>query len=792
MRCPCHPRRLAPALLACLLAMIAPSATSRAADEGAISFNEDIRPILSDACFRCHGPDAGGRKAGLRLDSRQGATATLESGAIAIVPGDPEESELYLRVTAEDGAGRMPPPGSGKPLTESQAATLRRWIEQGAPWEEHWSLIPPRRPAVPEVEMKGWARNAVDRFLLARMEAEGIAPAPVADRTTLIRRLCYDLTGLPPTVEEVDAFVADPRPDACERLVDRLLASPHYGERMAQGWLDLVRYADTVGYHSDVERSVSLYRDYVINAFNENMPFDRFTVEQLAGDLLPDPSPWQEVASAYNMLGMSTEEGGAQPKEYLAKYAADRVRNAGSVWMAATLGCAECHDHKYDPYSARDFYAFAAFFADIQQPGVGTPKPSLSMPTPEQSARGEELRARIADLKGRVGADAADEAPARRELAEAEAEKARLDRAIRSTVVTVSGAPRTTRVLSRGDWMDESGEVVAPAVPHSMRPVDVPPGRRATRLDLARWLVSPEQPQVARVAVNRLWKTYFGAGLSDSLEDLGSQGEWPSHPELLDWLAVEFRESGWDIKRMVRLMVTSSAYRQSSRPRDDLATIDPTNRSFARQAAFRREAELIRDNALAAGGLLVLDIGGDSVRPYQPEGYWRFLNFPPRAYVASKGEGQHRRGLYTHWQRSLLHPSLLAFDAPSREMCTARRPISNTPQAALALMNDPSYVEAARALASLALRHGGGNDEVRLAWAWRRVLSRSPSTAERGVLAALLRKHRDEYAADPESARRLLGIGQAPVDAAQDPVALAAWTSVARALLNLDETITRE
>jgi hypothetical protein len=776
-------------LLAALMGNAVPLAR---AGEGAISFNRDIRPILSESCFRCHGPDAGSRKAGLRLDSREGATATLESGSAAVVVGDPEESELYLRVTAEDEAGRMPPSSAGKPLTPAQADLLGSWIKQGAPWEEHWSLIPPARPAVPAVKGEDWARGAIDRFLLARMEARGVAPSPEADRTALIRRLSYDLTGLPPSIEEVDAFVADPRPDAYERLVDRLLASPHYGERMAQGWLDLVRYADTVGYHSDVERSVSLYRDYVIDAFNANKPFDRFTIEQLAGDLLTDPTPWQRVASAYNMLGMSTEEGGAQAKEYLAKYAADRVRNAGSVWMGATLGCAECHDHKYDPYSARDFYAFSAFFADIRQPGVGTPKPSLAMPTPEQSGEFARLSALIDGLKKEAAADPAGETAAKDRLATAEAEKGRLDRAIRSTVITIAGEPRPTRVLGRGDWMDESGEFVEPAVPRSMAPIGLPPGQRATRLDLARWLVSPEQPQAARVVVNRLWKTYFGAGLSDSLEDLGSQGDWPSHPELLDWLAVEFRDGGWDIKRMIRLMVTSSAYRQSSRPRDDLASIDPTNRLCARQASFRRDAELIRDNALAVAGLLALDIGGESIRPYQPAGYWRFLNFPPRDYVPSKGADQYRRGLYTHWQRSLLHPSLLAFDAPSREMCTARRPISNTPQAALTLLNDPSYVEAARVLGGRALKEGGPDDEHRLAWIWRCVLSRPPAPEELAVLSALLAKHKAEYAADPESARKLLGVGQAPADAGRDPAMLAAWASAARAILNLDEAITRE
>ena len=741
-------RAIVAGVAAATAGLLAGSGVPARAGEAQVSFNRDVRPILSEHCFSCHGPDPGSRKAGLRLDLRTGATATLKSGGVAVVPGDLDASELYWRLIAEDEGERMPPPGSGKRLDPAQVETLRRWIAQGAVWQEHWSMIPPKRPPVPDVADRDWARNPVDRFLLARMEARGVAPSPEADRVTLIRRLTGDLTGLPPTPEEVDAFVSDGRPDAYERLVERLLASPHYGERMAIPWLDLVRYADTVGYHSDVERSVSLYRDDVIDAFNEDRPFDRFTVEQLAGDLLPGATDWQKVASAYNMLGMTTEEGGAQPKEYLAKHAADRVRNLGSVWLGATLACAECHDHKFDPYSTRDFYALAAFFADLQQEGVGTPKPTLTMAEPGRPAR--------------------------------------------STIVSVPGPPRVTRVLRRGDWMDESGEVVEPAVPRSLGTLDVPPGRRPTRLDLARWLVSPDHPRTARVVVNRLWTTFFGSGLAGTLDDLGSQGEWPTHPELLDWLAVEFRERGWGFKPMVRLMVTSSAYRQSSRPRDDLASADPSNHLYARQSAFRREAEFIRDNALAVSGLLVRVVGGESVRPYQPDGYWRFLNFPKRDYVPSAGPDQYRRGLYTHWQRTLLHPALLAFDAPSREACAARRPVSNTPQAALALLNDPSQVEAARALAERVLKEGGTGDDERLTWAWRRVLSRRPTPEERAVLAGLLDKHRCEFTADPESARGLLGVGQRPADPALDPSELAAWTSVARAILNLDETITRE
>jgi hypothetical protein len=759
-----------------------------------VDFNREIRPLLSAACFRCHGPDERKRKGAavpLRLDTEEGAFADL-GGYSAIVRGNPEESELLRRVSSDDPAEVMPPPGAGEHLTAREVELLSEWIRQGAPHVRHWSLIPPARPPVPDVEAASWPRGAIDRFLLARLESRGIVPSPEADRITLIRRLCFDLIGLPPTPEEVDTFRADPRPDAYERLVDRLLASPHYGERMAIGWLDLVRYADSVGYHSDVERSVSLYRDYVIRAFNEDTPFDRFTVEQLAGDLLPGATAWQRVASAYNMLGMTTDEGGAQPREYLVRYAADRVRNLGSVWLGATLGCAECHDHKYDPYSARDFYALAAFFADLQQEGKGTPRPTLAMATAEQVSEMAALDARLAALEAATAASPGSGAGRPVEVEAVQRARERLDRSIRKTIVSVPGPPRVTRVLHRGDWMDETGEVVQPAVPRSLRPLVVPPGRRASRLDLARWLVSPDHPQTSRVVVNRLWSHFFGTGLSDTLDDLGSQGELPVHPELLDWLAVELVQGGWDIKHMVRLMVTSSAYRQSSRPRSDLAGIDPANRLYARQSSFRLEAELIRDNALAACGLLAREVGGESVRPYQPAGYWRFLNFPKRDYVPSTGPGQYRRGLYTHWQRTLLHPGLLALDAPSREMCSAKRPISNTPQAALTLLNDPSYVEAARVLAERALNEGDAEEGRRLTWLWRRVLSRPPTRAELTIIAALLDEHRGEYAADPASARMLLRIGQRAADPALDPAELAAWTSVARAILNFDETITRD
>jgi mono/diheme cytochrome c family protein len=728
---------------------------ARAADAERVEFNRHIRPILADRCFPCHGPDAGKRKARLRLDTDKGARADL-GGHSAVVPGKPDDSELLARITSEDKARRMPPVKTGKELSAKEIELLRRWIAQGAAYQPHWSYIPPTRPAVPAVKDKGWPRGDIDRFVLARLEAAGLKPSPQADKIPLVRRLHFDLLGLPPSPKDVEAFLRDDRPDAYERLVDRLLASPHFGERMALYWLDLVRYADTVGYHGDQEHHISPYRDYVIKAFNDNMPFDQFTVEQLAGDLLPEATTNQKIASGYNRLLQTTHEGGAQDKEYLAKYAADRVRNVSQVWMGATMGCSECHDHKFDPYTQKDFYSLEAFFADVQEKGA------YAGPDASPTKRPPEI-----EVPSPLD-------PSRKRL----------------TMVTVSVKPRTIRVLKRGDWMDESGEVVEPAVPHFLKGPDVK-DRRLTRLDLARWLTSADHPQTARVFANRMWYLFFGAGLCRTLDDTGSQGEWPTHPELLDFLAVEFVEHGWDVKRLVKALVMSSAYRQSSVETAALRERDPDNRLFARQGRFRLPAEMIRDNALSVSGLLVLRLGGPSVRPYQPADYYAPLNFPKRTYKEDLDEGQYRRGLYMHWQRQYLHPMLKAFDAPSREECTNQRPQSNTPLAALVLLNDPTFVEAARVLAARIVREGGETDAERVGWAWKTVLSRRPNDREVAALTRLYQQNRKQYDADPAAAKKLLRIGLAPQPKDVPDAELAAWTAVARALLNLNETITR-
>lgn len=756
-------------LAACVVLSVAASA------DDALDYNRDIRPLLSDRCFFCHGPDANHREADLRLDDEESAKEGV------IVPGKPDESELLVRIMHADPDQRMPPADSGKSLSQDEIDLLRRWIAQGAPYAPYWAYVPPRRHPVPAVRDNAWPINWIDSFILQRLEREQLAPAADADRVTLLRRLSFDLTGLPPTPEEVDAFLNDATPNAYEQVVDRLLDSDRYGERMAMYWLDLVRYADTVGYHGDQDHHISPYRDYVIDVFNDNLPFDQFTREQLAGDLLLEPTTDQLIATGYHRLLQTSHEGGVQPKEYLAIYAADRIRNLSAVWLGGTMGCAECHDHKYDPYTIQDFYSLQAFFADIDEAQhfkVGADALPTRRP-PEIDVLTKRERQRIAELE--AGANGGGE------------EIDAIRKNARKTMITVAIPPRTIRVLPRGDWLDDSGPIVQPAVPRFLGQLDVG-DRRATRLDLAHWLTDPQGGVgglTARVMVNRFWYLLFGVGLSKTLDDFGGQGEPPVHPELLDNLAVEFLESGWDVKHMLKLIVMSHAYRQSSVADDSLRRRDPENRLYARQSRFRLPAEMIRDNALAIGGLLVLDYGGNSARPYQPEGYYRHLNFPKRTYKHDTDERQWRRGVYVHWQRQFLHPMLKAFDAPSREECTAQRPRSNTPLAALTLLNDPTFVESARGLAVRILADGGDSDASRLDHAFRLAVSHEADEFERNVLLELLNENRRQYREEPTSAEKLLGIGQSEIGRDGDVTELAAWLQVARALLNMNETITR-
>jgi hypothetical protein len=967
----------------------------------ALSYNRDIRPILSDNCFYCHGPDKNHRDGKFRLDDRDSALTKK-----AIVPGKPEASKLIERIFTSDPEDLMPPPKTHKALNAPQKAMLKQWILEGAVYEPHWAYIVPKRPEVPRVKDAEWVRTPIDAFIREKLAAAGVSPSREADKPTLLRRLSLDLTGLPPTKEEMRRFLDNQGAEAYGLAVDDLLASPHFGERMAVPWLDAVRFADTVGFHGDQNQNVFPYRDYVIAAFNQNKPFDQFTREQLAGDLIPNPTTDQLTATCFNRLNMMTREGGAQPKEYLAKYAADRVRTVSNAWLGSTMNCCECHDHKFDPFTTKDFYSMEAFWADVKQWGVYmdygyTPNPDLKgfsnehpfppeivvdspylqgrerqpiyeidqlahdyasrhpseydiwstsaseflrqnrtgwlavspatepatkpakssdrlelslaagviaairvelMPQGKVKAAGRRKnssetvefsaslksgkalkklpvfyadanqkqeryssghailgvqggwvlaagdisepqisvyllskpveahvgdalvvtfgKAAIDDVKISISPIApikpldpdwaesfeistAGRAKERSFLLSAPAvdpsvlaNARKLEQEVYEcrdgkspVMVTQAVQPRETRVLRRGNWQDEGGNIVQPMTPRFLSIAD-PQGRRLTRLDLANWLVSPNNPLTSRAYVNRLWKQFFGGGLCASVEDLGAQGELPSHPELLDWLAVEFRESGWDVKHIVRLIVTSSVYRQDSNLRQELRDVDPQNRLLSSQSPRRLEAEFIRDNALFAAGLLNLDLGGPSVFPYQPEGYYANIQFPNRKYIADQDDRQYRRGLYMHWQRTFVHPMLANFDAPSREDAVCTRTQSNTPQQALTLLNDPTFVEAARVLAGNAM----GDDDVddgRLDYIFRQALCRSPEPAEQRSLTTFLAEQRSYYNFHKDDADKLVHTGIAPVAAGIDESELAAWATVCRVVLNLHETITR-
>lgn len=799
-----------------------------------ISYNRHIRPLLSDQCFTCHGPDVNKRKAMLRLDVREEALKPAKSGAVAIVPGKPEQSALIARIQATKADERMPPQTSHKSLTAEQKAMLGRWIAEGAEYQGHWAYLPVVRPPVDAA-----AGNPIDTLVAARQHELGLQPAAEADRRTLIRRLYADLHGLPAPPATVEAFEQDQAADAYERLVDRLLSEPAYGERMAVWWLDLVRYADSAGYHSDKGRNVSPFRDYIIAAFNDNKPFDQMTIEHLAGDLLPNASVEQKVGSCFNKLLLTTDEGGAQAKDYEARYMEDRVRAVGTVWVAQTWMCAQCHDHKFDPTLSKDFYSMGAFFADIDEgiiasPEMGIPvldqamqKAAASLETERQKLQQsfdenspEVLQRLEAWGKTQLDSGAKDAwvkllakpaaersepeanqvmeafksrapefAALRKQLEEVKAKQKTLAESNSCIVTRSTPNKRTVRVLPRGDFQNETGQVVTPALPSYLPKPNIE-GRQPNRLDLAQWLVSRDNPLTARVLVNRLWKLFYGVGLSKTLEDFGLQGEMPPNTQLLDWLASEMMDRKWDVKAMVRLMVTSRTYRLTSEATPEMLARDPENRELTRQCRYRLDAEFVRDFELGASGLLVRTLGGPSVKPYQPDGYWENLNFPTRTWDASSGEAQYRRGLYTWWQRMFLHPSLLAFDAPSREECTADRARSNIPQQALALLNDPSFVEAARAMAARVLKEAGGDDAARLNWLMRETLQRKPSESERATLLALLDKHRSEFKADAAAASAFGKVG-APAPAGLDAAELAAWSSVTRVVLNLHEFITR-
>jgi hypothetical protein len=772
-------------MLACSLLLVIKS--NALADE--VQFNRDIRPILANHCFACHGPDAAPREAELRLDLE--AAAKADRDPQIIVAHNAKASELVNRISTADHDLVMPPVEFDKPLSTKQKILLAQWIEQGAPWDDHWAFVSPTSPPLPTAKQE-WVNNAVDQFVVTRIRElnSGLRPSPIASRATLIRRLSFDLRGLPPTIAEVTGFIAS---GDYESVVDKMLASEQFGERLGMHWLDLVRYADSGGYHSDVPIHISPYRDYVIQAFNENMPFDQFTREQLAGDLLLQPTQRQIIATGYNRLNKTTEEGGAQPGEYLTKYAADRVRTTAGTWLGLTLGCCECHDHKYDPFTTKDFYRFVACFADIEEKGVygGSKRdPEIKVATAPQAKQLAELEKQLTLLQSQLKGASQGEA-VQKQVDAIKVQQANIEKQFVRTMITRSVEPKVIRVLPRGDWLNSSGPVVTPGVPaHFVKETDSRE-QRFTRLDLANWIVAKENPLTSRVFVNRLWKIFFGRGLSSRLDDLGIQGEWPTHPALLDYLSVRFVNSGWNVKQIIKLIVMSRTYQQSSTLRSIDTAADPTNLYFARQSRWRLEAEFIRDNVLSVSGLLDSTIGGPSVFPYQPSGYWRYLNFPTRTWKSDSGTSQYRRGLYTHWQRTLVHPAMLALDAPTREECTAMRSISNTPAAALTLLNDPTFVEAARALAVRVVQQGGVWENDKIRWLFLQVLSRPDTKQERGAVVQILQSAREHYADDPLAAAQLQTNGLFKLESTLDVIEVSAWTMACRVVLNLSETITR-
>ncbi len=831
---PYRPRRGLVTALICTLGWTAALSANGPAPDHSGAVGE----LLRKRCESCHGPKV--RKAGLRLDRKADALRGGDSGP-AIVPGKPGESPLLERVTSREESERMPP--KGPPLNEDEVKALRDWIAGGASWsdeggsastataEAHWSFLPIVEPQPPGVKDARWARNPIDRFVLANLESKGVRPSPEADRATLLRRLHLDITGLPPTPEQVDAFLADSRPDAYERVVDQLLASPHYAERWARHWLDLARYADSDGYEKDLPRPYAYrFRDWVIDAVGRDMPFDRFTIEQLAGDLMPDATPATRLATAFHRNTLTNREGGVDPEEDRVKNTVDRANTTGTVWLGLTVGCAQCHSHKYDPISQQDYYRLFAFFNRAVEKDEATPKPgeveahrkALKKFLREQSQWQEAIRAD--EHNGRPIRQAAWEASWRlpkgeptevdRILATPRAERtqsqlatladahrkldpthsaltkqlAALEKAApkedfhRQPTLVENPKPPVTHLLVRGDFL-RPGIVVEPGVPSAL-PTLATRGKVADRLDLARWIVSPGNPLAARVAANRVWQHLFAKGLVGTPEDFGTKGEPPTHPGLLDWLAVSFRTSGWSQKSLIRTIVTSSTYRQSSHPRPDLADRDPLNRWLARQDRIRLEAETVRDLALSASGLLDRSVGGPSVRPPLPSGVAELGYAGSVKWVESPGTAKYRRGLYIFHQRTVPYPMLSTFDAPEGTVTCTRRERSNTPLQALTLMNDPVFIDAARALGRRVMGQGS-DDAERARYALRLAVGRVPSEAEVAKLAALVGTLKARFKADAAGARALAGVKGDATD-------LAAWTVAGRVTLNLDEFYMRE
>lgn len=753
-----------------------------------VDFNRDIRPILSNKCYACHGPDDEKREAGLRLDDAKIAISKLESGAVAIVPRKPKASELIRRVTSPDEDERMPPAKYGKPLSNDEIALLKKWIDQGARFATHWSYVKPVRPeppAAPEA-WRNWPRNGIDRFALQAMLARKLHPSPEEDRYGLIRRVFLDLIGLPPTVEEVDAFVTSKDPQAYEKLVDDLLHRPSFGEHWARMWLDLARYADSAGYADDPERTIWAYRDWVIKAFNDNKPFDEFTVEQIAGDLLLNSSEAQLIATAFHRNTLTNSEGGTQDEEFRNSAVVDRVNTTMAVWMGTTMACAQCHTHKFDPISQREYFQLFAILNNTQDADHKNESPVLPIYTGEQRREATELATRVAALQAILGMS--NYGLAQASIVGLEAEAALRSPKPETTVPIcreLTEKRRVTQLQYRGNYLDK-GPVVEPGLPAAFHaaagagPLD--------RLRLARWLVDKSNPLTARVVANRYWEILFGRGIVLTSEDFGSQGEPPTHPELLDWLAMEFMDSGWDTRALLRTMVTSAAYRQSSQIVGGAAKTDPDNRWLARGPRVRLSAETVRDQALAVSGLLSKKMYGPPVRPPQPDLGLRAAFGSSTDWKTSEGDDRYRRAIYITWRRSSPYPSMATFDAPNREVCSLRRTRTNTPLQSLVTLNDPVYVEAAQALARRAIEHDSVVEE-QIAYAFRRCLLRPPHENELKQLVLLYDDSRARLSDRPKASEKLATIPLGKLPANMNAVDAAAMTVVGNVLLNLDEMV---
>lgn len=771
-----------------------------------VDFTRDVRPLLSATCFACHGPDDQTREADLRLDRREDALARHEDRA-AIVPGDLNGSELYLRITTDDADLRMPPPDSGHELTVEQIAVIGRWIEQGAEYSQHWSFVKPVRPELPGVKDSELIKNPIDAFILAKLDEHQLSFSSEADRYTLIRRLSLDLTGLPPTPEEAGAFARDESPEAYERLVDRLLESKSFGEHWARMWLDLARYADTKGYEKDQPREIWRYRDWVIEALNADMPYDQFTIEQLAGDLLPDATSQQQLATAFHRNTMTNDEGGTDNEEFRVLAVKDRVDTTMQVWMGLTMGCAKCHSHKYDPITMHEYYQFFAFFNQTEDADRPDDSPRVPTPTVEQ----EEVRDRLAEqlLVARKETQrspmkqepASSDTPQESSEAEAnpapdiealEKQIAALDEQISKTPIMrdlAANRQRQTFIHVRGNFL-EPGDEVHSGVPEAFGPLH--DGVPQNRLGVAKWLVHPDNPLTARVAVNRVWARIFGLGIVETEEDFGSQGIPPSHPELLDWLAIEFRDSlGWSMKQLCKTIVMSATYRQSSLIGAKQQEADPRNQWLSRAPRFRLPAETVRDQALSVSGLLSSKMLGPSVMPPQPAGIWQ-TTYSQLHWATSEGEDRYRRGLYTFLRRTSPYPSMLMFDAGSREVCLIRRVRTNTPLQALVTLNDPVYVEAAGGLARRVIMEASEADVAsRVDRAFRLVLVRPPTEPEVARLVDFYESALADLSADAAAVESLLESANVNSQESANKNELAAWIVVANALLNLDETLMR-